>query len=76
MSALSRAVRQMNFTGTNSPQVLGFAQQFVGIVGKPEVMAVSRWSVALGLTAYWFIEPDFSRFKPDEEESAAAPESE
>ncbi len=75
MSALSRAVRQLNFTATNSPQVLGMAQQVAGIVGKPEAMALSRWAVAFGLTVYWFVEPDFSRFKAVEEE-AAAPEQE
>lgn len=74
MSTLARAVRQMNFTSTTTPQVLGLGQKVAGIVGKPEAFALSRWGVALGLTVYWFVEPDFSRWKPEEEAPAPVAE--
>lgn len=72
MSGLARTVRNMNFTQTNSPEVLGFAQKIFGMVGSSELFALPRWGLVVGLTGYWFIEPDFSRFAKEPEETAEA----
>lgn len=74
MSSIGKAVKQMNFTSMQMPAILGIGQKVFGMMGKSEMAALPRWGVVGGLTAYWFVEPDFSRWKPDPEEDAPSAE--
>lgn len=57
MSALHNFVRRLNVMDLSTPRVLVGVQNAVRVVGKPEIGTAARWGLALGLTAFWFIEP-------------------
>lgn len=59
MSALSKFVRQFNFTQMTTPAILRIGQNVARNVGTPEIAAAGRWGIALGLVVYWMIEPNF-----------------
>lgn len=59
MSAIHTFIRKLNFTQLNTPGILRVGQQLTRNIGTPEVAAAARWGVALGLVAYWMIEPNF-----------------
>ena len=65
----------MNFTSMQSPAVLGLGQKIYRTVGAAEMGAIPRWGVFVGLTAYWFVEPTFERFKPAPPEGEGESES-
>lgn len=65
MSSIAKAVKTMNFTSMQMPEILGIGQKYFAMLGSTEAAALSRWGVVGGLTAYWFVEPDFSRWKPE-----------
>jgi len=70
MSSIGKAVKGMNFTSMQMPEILGFGQKIFGMMGKSEMAALPRWGIVGGLTAYWFVEPDFSRWNPEPEADA------
>jgi hypothetical protein len=57
MSALQSFVRRLNLTQTSTPRALVMAQGLVGSIGATEVAAAARWGGAVGLVAFWFVEP-------------------
>jgi hypothetical protein len=58
MSSPIRAfVRRLNLTGTDTPRLLAVGQEAVRRIGAPEIAAAGRWGLAVGLIAFWFIEP-------------------
>lgn len=70
MSALAKAVRRMNFTEATSPGAFRIGQKVLGMIGRSELFALPRWGIAAGLTVYWLVEPDFSRFRADPDADA------
>jgi hypothetical protein len=57
MSSMRQIVRKMNFSSMTTPAVLGAAQSAATTIGKTEIAAAARWGGAVGLIAFWFIEP-------------------
>ena len=60
-----RQLRRIDLTSMTTPAALGIAQSVVTKITPRDATALGRWGIALSLTAYWFIEPDFSRWKSD-----------
>lgn len=59
MSSIARIARQLNFNQLNTPGLLRVGQSLARKVTGPEVSAIGRWGVAVGLIVYWMIEPNF-----------------
>lgn len=59
MSSLATFVRRINLTQSNTPRILCNAQIASRLISGPELAAAARWGVAVGMIAYWMVEPNF-----------------
>jgi len=62
-SSLYTMARRLNLSQMNTPAAARVAQDAVLKIGRQEIAAAGRWSVALGLIVYWMIEPNFETTK-------------
>mmetsp|Transcript_12408 Transcript_12408/g.22419 ORF Transcript_12408/g.22419 Transcript_12408/m.22419 type:complete len:81 (+) Transcript_12408:157-399(+) len=79
MSVALRKFRKLDFSGTTTPPILGYAQKATKLITPENVRALSGWGLCAGLTIFWFIEPynvmrenlgwTFGPFKAPEPES-------
>ncbi len=57
MSSLRSTVRKLNVLQTNTPAAARLAQSAVVRIGGGEIGTAARWGGAVGLIAFWLIEP-------------------